>query len=39
MLLPTAAASAVRRAHCEAPADWSRVDATGLPLVRFSALP
>ena len=29
----------VRRARCEAPADWARVDATGLPLVRFSALP
>jgi hypothetical protein len=29
----------VRRARCEAPLDWAQVDATGLPLVRFSALP
>ena len=29
----------VRRARCAAPADWSQVDATGLPPVRFSALP
>lgn len=29
----------IRRARCAAPADWSRVDETGLPLVRFSALP
>lgn len=29
----------VRRARCTAPADWSRVDESGLPLVRFSPLP
>lgn len=28
----------VRRARCAAPLDWAQVDATGLPLVRFSAL-
>ncbi len=29
----------VRTARCTAPADWSRVDADGLPLVRFAPLP
>ncbi|MGI9187678.1 MAG: hypothetical protein ACR2J9_09240 [Gaiellales bacterium] len=28
-----------RTARCEAPLDWSKVDATGLPLVRFAPAP